>query len=82
MSTDRPGREIPKEYREVITELVSNQGWRYRYRKGGRHPMLYPADRSKSPMTVPTTPSEQRSFANFLAEVRRAGGIWPPQRRK
>lgn len=81
MTSNRPGREIPKEYREVATELVTNQGWRYVYR-GGSHPMLYPADRSKSPMTIPTTPSEKRSFANFLAQVRRAGGVWPPQRRK
>jgi hypothetical protein len=73
--TERPGRELPREYREIATDLVVQQGWRYR--TGGRHPKLYPADRSQPILTVPTTPSDQRSLRNFIADVRRRGGVWP-----
>jgi hypothetical protein len=78
MDSDRPGRELKKEFREVATALVSNQGWRYDNgsRRGG-HPVLYPADLSQPPLAVPTTPGKGRAFTNFVAEVRRRGGIWP-----
>lgn len=71
--TDRPGREIPKDYRAIVADLVDNQGWRYDSSRKG-HPMLYPADRSQSAMPVPTTPGDQRSLLNFRAQVRRKGG--------
>jgi predicted RNA binding protein YcfA (HicA-like mRNA interferase family) len=74
---DQPGKELPKEFREVATELVANQGWRYS-RQHGRHPVLYPADRTMAPVTVPTTPGDHRALRNWLSEVRRRGGIWPP----
>lgn len=71
----RPGRELPKEYREIALDLVIHQGWRYRYQ--GRHPKLYPADPTQSIMTVPTTPSDQRALRNFIAALRQRGGVWP-----
>ena len=75
---DRPGKELRKEYREIALELVTNQGWGYS-RSHGRYPMLYPADKSQSPITVALTPNRRaRSFENWVAQVRRAGGIWPP----
>lgn len=75
--SERPGREIPKEYRAVALHLVTAQGWRYRVGKG--HPQLLPVDRSQAPLAVPTTPSASpRALLNFLGEVRRRGGIWPP----
>ena len=75
---DRPGREIPKEYREVALELVDNQGWRYDAgaNRGG-HPMLFPADRTQRPVAVPTTPGGGRGFKNWTAQVRQRGGQWP-----
>lgn len=73
MSTDRPGREIPKSYREIVAALI-DQGWRYDA-SGKGHPKLYPADRSQHMIAVPTTPGDQRSLKNFRAQVRRAGGI-------
>ena len=73
---ERPGREISKEYREIAQHLVDAQGWRYR--TGKRHPKLYPAEPTQSPIPVPTTPSDRRSLKNFVSQVRRAGGIWPP----
>jgi hypothetical protein len=69
---DTPGRELPKEWRAVATELVRNQGWRYEY--GKNHAKLYPADKSKSPITFATTASDHRAFKNFVAACRRAGG--------
>jgi hypothetical protein len=68
----RPGRELPKDYRRIAEELVNNQGWRYEH--GKKHATLYPADRTKGPIIVPTSPSDARSFKNFVATVRRAGG--------
>jgi hypothetical protein len=74
---DRPEREIPKEYREVVDELIDNQGWRYEA-SGKGHPKLYPSDKAFAQVSVPTTPSDVRSFRNSVAQVRRSGGIWPP----
>jgi predicted RNA binding protein YcfA (HicA-like mRNA interferase family) len=79
---DVPGRELPKLYRDVANELVRNQGWRYS-RQHGNHPVLYPADRSASPVIVPTTPGDQktgRGFKNWIGQIRQRGGIWPPRR--
>jgi hypothetical protein len=78
-SDKMPGREIPPDYREVATELVRNQGWRYVL--GGRHPVLFPPDRTKRSVTIAGSPGDKRGFRNFVAEVRRQGGVWPPVRK-
>jgi hypothetical protein len=70
---DGPGRELRTEYRRVASTLVGDQGWRYKYE--GKHPTLYPADKSFSPIVFATTPSDHRAFKNFVARIRRAGGI-------
>jgi hypothetical protein len=72
MDTDRPGREIPKEYRQIVAALI-DQGWRYDA-SGKGHPKLYPADRTQQAIAVPGTPGDRRSMLNFRAQVRRAGG--------
>lgn len=36
----------------------------------------------KKAFPVPTTPGDQRSLRKFAAQVRRAGGRWPPGRRR
>jgi hypothetical protein len=82
MGTARPGREIRKEYREIATYQIDRLGWRYDA-SGKGHPVLYPADRSKRPLAVPTTPTRSpRAIRNFVAEVRRRGGTWPPPERR
>jgi hypothetical protein len=81
METDRPGREVPKEYREVITYLIESEGWAYKRPRGGGYPKLVPANRSQSPIKVPKTPSSQRTLSNWLADIRRKGGHWPPERK-
>lgn len=74
MDTDRPGREIPKEYREVVIDLIDDQGWRYSNRGKG-YPKLYPADKNMAIITIARTPSDSaRGFKNFVGTVRRAGG--------
>lgn len=71
-----PGKEIPKEYREVATDLVRSQGWRYDAGSSrGGHPMLFPADKAQRPLAVPTSPSDHRSFRNWVSAVRQRGGF-------
>jgi len=80
---DRPGKELPKDYRDVAIELVDNQGWRYS-RQHGKHPVLYPADATKTPLIVPTTPGDRRGghgFRNWVAQIRQRGGVWPARRK-
>jgi hypothetical protein len=79
--SDRPGREVPKDYREVITHLIDDQGWNYQKPRGGGYPQLRPADPAQPPIKVPRTPSAQRTFSNWLADIRRKGGHWPPVRK-
>lgn len=74
---DRPGKELPKDYRVVALELVDNQGWRYERGRSG-HPKLYSPDRTKSPVVLSGTPGDRRDFRNTVAEIRRRGGVWPP----
>lgn len=82
VSGDIPGDEIPKEYREVVLELVRNQGWRYdKNSKQGGHPRLFPPDQRHRQLAVPTTPGDSaHGFKNWVAQVRRSGGIWPVKR--
>lgn len=74
---DRPGREIPKEYREIVEYLIDQHGWRYSA-SGKGYPKLYPSDPAMPMMTIPKTPSDRRGLRNFISAVRRAGGTWPP----
>ena len=82
METDQPGREIPKEYREVVRYLIRTEGWAYQLAQGGGYPKLFPANRAYAPIRVPKTPSSQRTYSNWLAETRRSGGHWPPDTRR
>jgi len=81
VDTDRPGREIDKEYRDIVTHLIDSQGWAYRLATGGGYPRLLPADQSQAAIRVPKTGHTRgRRFHNWVAEIRRAGGHWPPGR--
>jgi hypothetical protein len=79
MNSDAPGEEIPKDYRKVVKYLMKNEGWNYKKPRGGGYPKLLPADPAQVPITVPKTPSSQRTYSNWLAEIRRKGGHWPPE---
>ncbi len=81
MDTDRPGPEVSKEHREVIMDLIDNQGWRYKKPEGRGYPRLYPADWTQPMIRVPKTGrSRGHAFGNWVAEIRRKGGHWPPGR--
>ena len=56
-------------HRDLIA-AARRQGWRIRR---GRHWRLFPPDRSLPAVTVSSTPSEWRSLANTLADLRRSG---------
>lgn len=79
--SDRPGREIPKDYREVVTYQIDHHGWRYDA-SGKGYPVLYPSDKSQPPLRLARTPSDRRGFKNFLSAVRQRGGTWPPEGRQ
>lgn len=80
MNSDQPGREIPKEYREIVQFQISTFGWRYDT-SGKGHPVLIPADITMRKIAVPTTPGDRRGLLNFISLVRRSGGTWPPGRK-
>jgi hypothetical protein len=81
VDTDRPGPEVSKEHREVIVDLIDNQGWTYKLPRGRGYPTLNPADTTKNPIKVAKTGhSKGHAFDNWLADIRRKGGHWPPGR--
>jgi hypothetical protein len=65
--------------RAGVTEALA--GWGYRKPQGGGYPKLLPADSAQAPIKVPKTPSSQRTYSNWVAEIRRKGGHWPPERK-
>lgn len=83
VETDRPGDEVDKDHRKVIKELLDNQGWTYCLAKGGGYPRLYPPDPSQRSIRVPKTGhTKGYAFDNWLGQIKKAGGHWPPPRRK
>jgi hypothetical protein len=58
----------------VIAE-ATKQGWRVEQTKAGY--MLYPPDRTLSPVAVHRTPSDRRAIRNFRAEMTKRGFRWP-----
>jgi|CZKW01.1.fsa_nt_gi hypothetical protein len=79
--SDKPGPEIPAAFREIAAELVGNQGWRYGGGNGSS-PVLYAAGQSLSAVRIPaSSAASQRTVRNWVAQIRRAGGIWPAPER-
>lgn len=66
----RPGREIPKFERRIVSRLV-DQGWRYEPTANG-HFQLYAPD-GVSIVTSGGTASDWRSRMNWLADLKRQG---------
>jgi hypothetical protein len=82
VDTDRPGREIDKEYRDVVEHLIASQGWAYQLPQGSGYPRLLPADRSQPSIKVrrPGTPEGAASTTGslrfaVLAVTGRLGGL-------
>lgn len=83
----RPGRELPKVWRDLATRLVREQGWSYRYkREGGSHPRVIPPDGGLG-VALPTTVTDGHAGhrASYLTALKRAGADLsepPPKRRR
>lgn len=58
--------------KEIVHRLIK-QGWRCERGRSG-HWRVYPPD-SGRPLTVPSTPSDHRTWLNVRAQLRRAGAI-------
>lgn len=63
-----------KDTKELIAAL-EDQGWRVVPTRNG-HWQAFPPDKSFSPVYLPSTPSDHRSHANSIAELRRRGFTW------
>lgn len=72
----RPGRELPKYWRQIALRLIDEQGWTYRYkRKGGSsHPRIIPPEGGLG-VSLPSTVTEGHTGhrASYLTALKRAG---------
>jgi hypothetical protein len=62
---------------KTLIKVAEAQGWRVERRS--KHYLFFPQDRRTPPVVVPSTPSSRRTPANKLADLKRAGLIWPPR---
>lgn len=62
---------------KTLIKTAEAQGWRVERRS--KHYLFFPRDRATRPVMLPSTPSSRRTPANKLAELKRAGLIWPPE---
>jgi hypothetical protein len=82
VETDRPGREIDQNYREVITHLIDNEGWRYKKPEGRGYPQLFPARQEYPPIRVPKTGhTHGHRFASWVGGCAAQGRSLAPQRK-
>lgn len=67
-------RVLDKDRRALVMAALSAEGWRGESAASGRgHIRLYPADRSKPPITVSVTCSDRKAINNLRGDLRRAG---------
>lgn len=60
-----------KEVKELIAQVQSWQGWRVEEKAKGW--MIYPPDKTLSPVMVHRTPSDHRWLKNTMSELRKRG---------
>lgn len=61
-----------KDYLRLIRRVAETPGWTVRQAKSN-HYMIYPPDKSVSPYTASSSPSDHRSQRNLEAWLRRNG---------
>jgi len=71
MVSDRPGREIPKEYREIVNHQIDQHGWRYDATRKG-HPQLIPAATAPSARSRPRPATSAASATSYPRSATRA----------
>jgi hypothetical protein len=62
---------------KALIKAAEAQGWRVERRS--KHYLFFPRHRGTRPVMVPSTPSSRRTPANKVAELKRAGLVWPPK---
>jgi hypothetical protein len=70
-----PRIERDPRFREVQSEALQ-QGWVVEPASKG-HWRFLPGDKTKRPVFLSGSPSDWRTWANFIAEMRRSGFILP-----
>ena len=65
------GNEYQKSLKVLFKKLESEQGARIETRR--KRWMIYPPDTSRPAVMIHKTPSDRRSWANMLSELRRSG---------
>lgn len=73
MSTNEKAlrRKMKSEEIQAIFDAVIAQGWRWR--NGGKHIVVYPADRSHKPLILSLTAFDGPGTKNTRGQFRRAG---------
>jgi predicted RNA binding protein YcfA (HicA-like mRNA interferase family) len=71
---------MAKDIRDVV-KAAREQGFRVERTKSG-HWVFYSPDVTKGPVYHSGTPGDRRAIDNLLAELRRAGLLWPPKGKK
>src|SRR5580692_2660690 len=71
----RRATPMKKEIEELADE-AERQG--FRVDRSGHHWKCFPPDRGRPMVTLSLTGYEGRSWQNSVAEMRRAGLVWPP----
>jgi hypothetical protein len=63
VDTDRPGEEIPKDYRKVVKYLIDSEGWSYRKPAGNGYPRLVPSDTAQTQQLARRDSPQRRALA-------------------
>ena len=58
-----------------IRKALIEQGWRI-VRRGGKHEIAYPPDKTKPAVVLPLTPTGARWQQNLISQLRRSGFVW------
>lgn len=69
-------RSAPPADRRAIVRALKRQGWRVEQTQGN-HLRAVPPDPSQEAVIASSTPSDRRTLANWVGELRRAGFVWP-----
>lgn len=63
--------EIGKRRPQDLVKAAEGQGWRVKPTRNGW--MLYPPDRTRSPVLIHRSPSDHRWWANAVSLLRKSG---------
>lgn len=72
---ERPGKEMPKEWRDLIEPLITEQGWAYYPRNNsgrGKPRVISPTGKTVS---LASTPSDVRAVLNAKATLKQNGAV-------